>query len=359
MNVSLISKLYRLPPINHIELYRYSLAPLSVYIKSAPKNIISSYYSTIPPIIKHVDSTSILRSTNSISKDTIRTLPQLFKLKLSALVLCTTLTGFVIIPGISIYDLSTIKLLFHTLLGTALSSFSANSFNQWIEASFDAQMKRTKSRPIPSRIISLPYAFILSSFVGIAGVSYLYYFVSGISSLIAASTIMLYAGIYTPMKRYSIANTWIGSIVGALPPLIGWTAGLQCVSNPITCPFGWISIFGLLYFWQFPHFFSLSWALRRDYARAGYQMCSLVNPELAVNSSLRNTLALFPLIFLFYFTGISNFNFVLCGTLINCILLLPAIDFKIKQDNSSARRLFLSSLIHLPLILAALFLFKS
>ena len=300
-------------------------------------------------------------SSTSALNSWVTTLPQLFKMRLSAMVICTTLTGFAIIPGIDLYSLNTIKLLFNALLGTTLCSFSANALNQWIEASFDAQMKRTQSRPLPSRRISLPKAFVVSSIMGLGGVGYLYFFVSGLSSIIAASTIVLYAGIYTPMKRTSIMNTWVGSIVGALPPLIGWSAGLQALSYgiPAPSPFGWIPIFFLLYFWQFPHFFSLSWSLRREYARAGYRMCSLLKPKLATTSSLRHTLALFPLTFLFHHMGIADFPFVFIGSLLNCILLFPAIDFKAKQDGASARRLFFASLIYLPLFMVALFLLKS
>ncbi|KAM0684098.1 Protoheme IX farnesyltransferase [Mitosporidium daphniae] len=235
--------------INKLIFATHSHLPCNIIKFNTPRKVFFSLNPLSKYTLQSYSTESKLASGNQSNPDCLSSLsplteqsplakiiPQLFKIKLSAMVLCTTLTGFVIVPGIDLYCWTTIKLLGNTLLGTSLCSFSANAFNQWIEASFDAQMKRTEFRPLPLRRISLPNAFIASSMMGLSGVAYLYYFVSGVSSIIAASTIILYAGVYTPLKRMSIMNTWVGSIVGAFPPLIG-------CSNA--------------FIWMDPHFFSV------------------------------------------------------------------------------------------------------
>jgi protoheme IX farnesyltransferase len=167
------------------------------------------------------------------------------------------------------FDLSTFLM---CSAGTGLLSCAANSINQYFETPFDSQMSRTKNRVLVKGFLTPLHAV---GFAAAAATSGLLILTCGVNELTAAlgfTNLVLYTCIYTPMKRYSILNTWVGSIVGAIPPLMGWAG---CAGTLDTG--AWI-LAGLLYAWQFPHFNALSWNLRPDYSRAGYRMMAVTNP---------------------------------------------------------------------------------
>lgn len=304
---------------------------------------------------------------------------ELSKAKLSSLVVFTTLLGYSLAPFSNILlmssSLNSMTLLSCTIIGTTLCSFSANALNQWIEAPFDAQMSRTRNRPIPRHVLSPPHAFAFALLSGLGGFTLLYTTVATLPAFLALGTILLYAGIYTPMKRYSMFNTWIGAIVGSIPPLIGWSAAQSTTaldiiadvlnvhnSHILTSMLGlgsgaWMLAF-ILYAWQFPHFCSLSWNLRNDYAKAGYYMTSVLAPSLNARISLRYSLCFIPLTFVAYYLNITNYSFLIFGNLVNSIILWPAWKFYKFQTRKTARTLFFGTLIHLSLFLACLFLCK-
>jgi protoheme IX farnesyltransferase len=314
---------------------------------------------------------------------------ELSKAKLSALVVFTTVSGFALAPfshELIVHGLLASPLLFFktsvligsTIIGTALCSFSANAFNQWMEAPFDAQMSRTKNRPIPRHVISSPHAFTFATLSGFTGFNTLFYGADPLAAFMALGTIVLYAGVYTPMKRYSIANTWIGAVVGSIPPLIGWAAAqsntaLEIFSSLTSAellfskefaqgllglgPGAWI-LASTLYIWQFPHFCSLSWNSKADYAKAGYCMSSVLDPALNLRVSLRYSLAFIPLTIGACFFHVTTPLFLVIGNIVNALLIFPAWRFYRLRNRPSARKLFFSSLIHLPLFLFGLFLCK-
>lgn len=284
-----------------------------------------------------------------------QSLAQLSKPKLSALVLLTSLTGYIAAP-LSIHGSSPGHMAL-MLTGTALCSASANTFNQWAEAPLDAQMSRTKGRPLPRLAVTPLTAFTWACVAGGSGVGLLAASCGVVPAGWAAMTVILYAGVYTPLKRLSLYNTWIGAVVGAIPPLIGWSAvdpslSLQALFLP-----------GLLYMWQFPHFMALSWNLRAEYARAGYQMASLLNPALNRRVALRYSLALVPLTLAAtpLWLDLCEPAFGLTGNLANLVLLGGAFRFwrdgdETAKGKKAARRLFFLSLIHLPVVMG-LFLY--
>jgi heme O synthase-like polyprenyltransferase len=177
----------------------------------------------------------------------------LSKFRLSALVVVTTSAGY-LCTGVPIDPL----LLSTTCIGTALCAASANSFNQTIERDYDRLMNRTKQRPLPSGKLTVPQALTFAISSGAAGVGMLYAFSNPVVALLGAGNIFLYAGPYTHMKRLTEANTWVGSVVGAIPPAMGWAAAtggdLMSLDNGALC--------ALLFLWQFPHFFALAWMHR-------------------------------------------------------------------------------------------------
>lgn len=190
-------------------------------------------------------------------------------------------------------------------VGTGLVSAAANSVNQFHEVPFDSQMSRTKSRVIVTGKVTPLHAMGFAVVSGVTGLSILYYGANGLTAALGLTNLILYTSIYTPMKRISILNTWIGSAVGAIPPLIGWAGCCGDIGSG-----AWI-LAGLLYAWQFPHFNALSWNLRPDYSRAGYQMMAVTNPGLCRRTALRYTFVITLLSALAPVMDVTNYWFVL------------------------------------------------
>ena len=156
--------------------------------------------------------------------------------------------------------------LVNTLIGTLLVASGTATLNQWMERTWDGQMRRTASRPLPSGRVSPVEAFWFGMLVSIAGGVYLALAVNTLSALLAIFTLLSYLLIYTPLKRKTPLCTALGAIPGAMPTLIGW-AGASASINANA----WF-LFGLLFLWQFPHFLAIALMYREDYARAGYRM---------------------------------------------------------------------------------------
>lgn len=233
--------------------------------------------------------------------------------------------------------------------GTGLLSSAANSINQFFEVPFDAQMSRTKNRVLVKGYLTPLHAVGFAIGASISGLGLLYYGCNGLTAALGATNLILYTLIYTPMKRYSILNTWVGSIVGAIPPMMGWAACAGDIGAG-----AWI-LGGLLYAWQFPHFNALSWNLRPDYSRAGYRMMAVTNPALCRRVALRYTGIITGLSLAAPFLDVTNYWFALETLPLNGYFAYLAWNFYQKSDSGSSRKLFRFSLLHLP-ILMVLFL---
>ena len=186
------------------------------------------------------------------------------KARLTMLVLLTTTVGFYLGARGNIQVLA----IFNVVFGTALAAAAAAALNQWWERRLDALMDRTRERPIPAGRMSPQVALIIGVVLAIVGVGYLALTCNWLSAFLAAITIAIYIFAYTPLKTISAANTLVGAIPGALPPLIGWAAARGNIQD------GAWSLFAILFCWQMPHFFALAWMYREDYARGGFQMLS-------------------------------------------------------------------------------------
>ncbi|KAI9103007.1 UbiA prenyltransferase family-domain-containing protein [Phlyctochytrium arcticum] len=272
----------------------------------------------------------------------------LSKAKLSAFVVLTAMAGYALAPGAV-----SVATLLWTTAGTALCSGAANAINQWIEAPYDAQMSRTRNRALVRHAISPLHAFSVGIGSGLSGVAMLAYFVNPITAALGAANIILYTCVYTPMKRTSIANTWVGALVGAIPPMMGWVA---CTG---TLDAGAWLMGGILYAWQFPHFNSLAWNLRPDYSKAGYRMMAVTDPALNARVSLRHSLALFPLCLLAPQLGLTTWWFALDSSIVNGVMAYGAWKFWRNSTDKTARSLFFQSLVHLPVLMALLMIHKN
>ncbi|XP_065088935.1 protoheme IX farnesyltransferase, mitochondrial [Ochlerotatus camptorhynchus] len=271
----------------------------------------------------------------------------LSKIRLTSLVVMTTMAGYAMAPAP--FELSTFLL---CSVGTTLVSGAANSINQVIETSFDAQMPRTKNRVLVKGHLSRLHAVGFALGASTIGVGMLYCGVNELTAFLGAANLILYTSIYTPMKRYSILNTWVGSLVGGIPPLMGWAACTGDIGVG-----AWI-LAGLLYCWQFPHFNALSWNIRPEYLKAGYKMMANSHPELCTRVSLRHTGYITALSLLAPALDVTNVWFAVESLPLNAYFAYLAWDFQQKADSKSSRKLFRFSLLHLPILMGLFLLNK-
>ena len=197
-------------------------------------------------------------------------------------------------------------------------------------------MNRTKARPLPSGRIQPSEAIAWGSTAGIAGTSLLYFGTNPVVAALGAANIFLYAGPYTASKRVSESNTWIGAVVGAIPPVMGWgaaTGGSLLSSEPL-------ALATLLFLWQFPHFFALSWLHREDYARGRFQMVAVNDPQGSRSATLiwNYSLYLSALPLVTSIAGMTSYMFAVEGTAANMYLLYLAKKFNDKQSNANAKK---------------------
>ena len=278
----------------------------------------------------------------------------LTKIRLNTFVLITTLFGY-ILASKSIHQtwVADWWMLFHTLLGTAAAAFGSAAFNQLMEIQQDKQMKRTANRPLPSNRMNVVTAFAVGWVLSAFGVIHLGAKVGTWSAYLAAITIVIYVFIYTPMKRKSSANTLVGAIPGAIPPVIGWVAAGGHWNDGEA----WY-LFALLFLWQLPHFVAINWFCRVEYEEAGYAMWS--NGDESGKKTAKLALifsamlaALGPLASL---PGINYANWVfgIGGGLAGVYMCWLAVKFGKAGTRESSRGLFLFTLLYLPLALGLL-----
>ncbi|XP_064179467.1 protoheme IX farnesyltransferase, mitochondrial [Anguilla rostrata] len=207
---------------------------------------------------------------------------------------------------------------------------------------------RTRTRPLVRGQISPLHAVLFAAGCGVPGVAMLTLAVNPLTGFLGALNIVLYTCCYTPLKRLSIANTWVGAVVGAIPPVMGWTAATGSLD------LGALLLGGFLYCWQFPHFNALSWNLREDYSRGGYRMMSVTHPALCRRVALRHSLGLIGLSALGPALDLTTWTFPLVSLPINLYISYLAFRFYRRADRASARGLFFCSLWHLPMLLLLL-----
>jgi len=293
------------------------------------------------------DQTQVRRSRSGL----IRDLVELVKARLTLLVLVTTAVGFYLGAEGPV----NFAALLHTVFGTAAAAAGAAALNQWWEYNLDAVMQRTRSRPLPSGRMRPRDAVIVGSALSIFGVAYLAFVSNALSAALAAITIIIYIFAYTPLKRVSTFNTALGAVPGALPPMIGWAAARGTLNA------GSWTLFAILFFWQLPHFFAIAWMYRDDYTRAGFQMISSDDRtgERSASQSVFFCMLLFIVAGLPAFLGIATVFYLLAELILGAVFVAVAMRFLKTRARADARRLFITSIIYLPLLLGALVLSKA
>lgn len=275
---------------------------------------------------------------------------ELVKARLTSLVLVTTAVGFYIGMRGSMDWL----LLFHTLLGTAMVAGGAAALNQLIEREHDAKMHRTEDRPLPSGRLTPETVLVFGGLISATGLAYLALTVNLLTSVLGIVTLFSYVFVYTPLKRVTTLNTVIGAIPGALPPLMGWTAARGQINVE-----GW-SLFAILFFWQLPHFLAIAWMYRDDYARGGYVMLPIVDPDgvRTGRQAISHTIGLMAVSLFPVLLGLAGWYYCAGAILLGAIFLAAAIRFSRRLTMSAARQLFFASIIYLPLLLGLMVLDK-
>jgi protoheme IX farnesyltransferase len=234
----------------------------------------------------------------------------------------------------------------HVIIGTGLIASGTAALNQWYEHEADKKMRRTQARPIPSGRITPTKAFWFGVALEVVGSLELWLGVNALTSLLGVLTIVLYLFAYTPLKQKTWWSTTIGAFPGAIPPLIGFAAA----ANTLT-PEAW-ALFGILFFWQFPHFYAIAWMYREDYSRAGIQMLPVVEPdgESTARQILIYSLLLIPISLLPKWLGMTG-SLYMAGALVMGILFLYAgIRVTLDRTRVRARRVLLASVLYLPIL---------
>jgi protoheme IX farnesyltransferase len=275
-------------------------------------------------------------------------LVELTKPRITFMVVLTTAVGF-IMPSSGPLPL---LLLFHTLVGTALVVSGASALNQVLERDTDALMQRTEQRPLPAGRLAVDAALAAGVLLSTTGVVQLTLAVGPWTALLGILALVGYAFVYTPLKRRTHLATIVGAVPGAIPPMMGWSAYTGSIEAG-----AWL-LFGILFLWQLPHFLAIAWMFRDDYARGGFPMLSVLDPDGGTTSrqAVLWAAALVPVSLgpsALALTGKVYF----AGTLLLGLgYLAAAVAFARHRSRSSARSLLLASVFYLPAILAVMLL---
>jgi protoheme IX farnesyltransferase len=233
------------------------------------------------------------------------------------------------------------------LLGTGLVAGGAAAFNQIWERELDARMKRTARRALPSGRIDVASAAIFAFALSTGGILQLLLAVNALSASLAAASLLLYVLVYTPLKSVTSLATVVGAIPGAIPPMIGWAAATGRLE-----PGAWV-LFAILFLWQMPHFLAIAWLYRQDYARAGFPMLSVIEPD---GGSTGRQAFLYAATLIPVSLGLSALRLagqayfagaLACGL----AFAAAALVFAVRRSTASARGLFFASIVYLPVLL--------
>lgn len=285
-----------------------------------------------------MSNAAVLTTSRSRANDYVA----LAKPRLNVLVVASALAGYAMAGG----DSARIGLVLATVVGTALVAGGASAFNQLIERDTDGLMKRTRLRPLPDHRILPVEAAVVATALSLAGLLILALGANLLAAGVAFTTLVTYAAVYTPLKPQTSFATVIGAIPGALPPVIGWAAAQDAVPQG-----AWV-LFGIVFLWQLPHFLAIAWIYREDYARAGFPMLPVVEPDgrSTGRQSAVYAAALLPLSLAPTLMGMAGRVYFAGALVLTLAFAGLAIRFALTRSMLDARRLFFASIIYLPLL---------
>ena len=270
----------------------------------------------------------------------------LCKPRISLLVALTAALGYALAHGVSGAHF------YWMILGVTLSSSASACLNQWMEFKQDALMERTKKRPIPQGRITPKAAFIFGVSLAVAGFLILFFKSNFLALFLTELTVAVYVLVYTPLKMSTPQTTWIGAFAGATPPLIGWAAAAGRLSLE-----AWI-LFGIQFLWQIPHFLALFWIYRDDYARAGFKVIPVLDPDGKITSAqiALHSFSVLPVVLLPAFCGMAGTGYEVGALCVGTAYMSLGLKASWGLERTDTKRLFFASLIYLPLIFGMLWI---
>jgi len=293
---------------------------------------------------------STLRAAEIISSEKPWAYVVLTKPDVTFLVVITTVAGFYL-GSRGPLDWA---LMAHTLFGTILVAAGTAALNQYFERDMDARMRRTAARPLPTGLLQPREVLIFGAATIVLGGAWLALATNFLAAFLALATSVLYLGLYTPLKTRTTLATAVGAFPGALPPLIGWAAARGSLS-----PAAWI-LFGILFFWQFPHFFSIAWIYREDYARAGIRMLPVVDRsgDATFRQIISMSAVLVPVSLLPSVVGLAGIRYFFGALVLGMMLLQISLWAGRDRTNTRAKWLMHATVAHIPLLLGLMILDK-
>jgi protoheme IX farnesyltransferase len=263
---------------------------------------------------------------------------------LNSLVVATTLGGYYMATGPD----GSLGAMLVTGAGTALVAGGSAAFNQLLERDADARMRRTRNRPLPDGRLQSADATIFGFALSIAGFIVLALGVSLVAAAVALATLLTYAVVYTPLKSRTSLSTVVGAIPGALPPVIGWTAGGGAIDLAA------LALFTIGFCWQLPHFLAIAWIYREDYGRAGFPMLPVLEPDgrSTARQAVAYGAALVPASLAPAALGLAGPLYAAGALVLGLLFLALAVRFAAARTVPTARALFFGSLLYLPALWA-------
>ena len=313
-----------------------------------------SSMNAVPDIIDLPDAAAAVAAPSWPSAARARAVDfyELTKPRMNFLVVVTTVVGFYMGTRAGFNDWA---LLLHTILGTALAAAGASVLNQYVERGPDALMRRTRNRPLPAGRVAPLEALVLGVGLAAGGVFYLSAFVNALTATLGVVTVASYVFLYTPLKRRTTLCTVVGAVPGAIPPMMGWAAATDSLTAE-----AW-ALFGILFFWQMPHFLAIAILYRDDYAAGGFRMLPVVDEGLVVTGRqmVLYGLALVPVSLMPTGLRMAGPVYLAAAAALGLSFLAFGMVCAARKDRADARRMFFASIIYLPLLLAAMMLDKA
>lgn len=268
---------------------------------------------------------------------------QLTKPGITFTVVASMLIGFLMGSAGSVNFITMI----HAIFGTYLIAAGTAAHNMFMERDLDGIMRRTSQRPLPAYRIEPQKSLIFSMSLIIAGLAYLLLMVNLVAGLVSLSTTIIYLYAYTPLKRISALNVFVGAIPGALPVVGGWAASTGTIFEH-----GMWILFGIIYCWQIPHVMAIAWVCKDDYEHAGFKMLPKNDPYgwKASLWILIPLIILIPTVYKLYVMDLVNWLYLSGSLITTAAYLYYGIRFTISRDKSTAKALMFSSFVYLPLI---------
>jgi protoheme IX farnesyltransferase len=288
----------------------------------------------------------------------VRDYAELTKLRVTTLVVMTAWCSYyfgAIRAGVSTLSWG----LFHTLLGVGLVAGGTAALNEVMESDVDRHMRRTSGRPLPTGRMSTRRALVSGVAMALGGALYLSLALNPLTGLLSVATAVVYLGAYTPLKKIHPICTFVGAFPGAMPGVLGWTAARGRLE------WGALAMFAIVFFWQFPHFFSIAWLYREDYAAGKIRMLPVV--EVDGRSTARQiifySVALIPVTLVPTFLGMAGTFYAACAVLLGLAMLYFGVRLAHLKapitaaiSKQRARQLLQATVFYLPILFLAMML---